>query len=162
MSTTKSGSPQRISPLRQTRAERFLVLLVWGGVVWLIALLSHRLALSVIISPLPPPAQSVVPVANEEAATSPLQKVFGGFDQKPLTLRQSDIQLVGFIQAGEDSVVAVRIRNAPTRYLKLMQMDSDGWRLESVKDGEIEISRLGEVYRLGSYPSRSGLTLAVD
>lgn len=162
MSTTKSGIPQRISPLTQTRVERFLVLLVWGGVVWLIALLSHRLALSVLISPLPPPAQSVIPVANEEAVISPLQKVFGGFDQKPLTLRQSDIQLVGFIQAGEDSVVAVRIRNAPTRYLKLMQMDSDGWRLESVKDGEIEISRLGEVYRLGSYPSRSGLTLAVD
>lgn len=144
------------------RVERFLVLLVWGGVVWLTALLSHRLALSVLIPPLPPPAQSVMPVANEQAVTPPLQKVFGGFDQKPLTLRQSDIQLVGFIEAGEDSVVAVRIRNAPTRYLKLMQMDSDGWRLESVKDGEIEISRLGEVYRLASYPSRSGLTLAVD
>jgi hypothetical protein len=162
MSTTKSRFLPRISPLRQTRVERFLVLLVWGGVVWLTALLSHRLALSVLIPPLPPPAQSVMPVANEQAVTPPLQKVFGGFDQKPLTLRQSDIQLVGFIQAGEDSVVAVRIRNAPTRYLKLMQMDSDGWRLESVKDGEIEISRLGEVYRLASYPSRSGLTLAVD
>ena len=162
MSTAKSRFLPRISPLRQTRVERFLVLLVWGGVVWLTALLSHRLALSVLIPPLPPPAQSVMPVANEQAVTPPLQKVFGGFDQKPLTLRQSDIQLVGFIQAGEDSVVAVRIRNAPTRYLKLMQMDSDGWRLESVKDGEIEISRLGEVYRLASYPSRSGLTLAVD
>ncbi|MFZ9810681.1 MAG: hypothetical protein ACO3V3_04250 [Burkholderiaceae bacterium] len=162
MSTTKSRFLPRISPLRQTRVERFLVLLVWGGVVWLTALLSHRLALSVLIPPLPPPAQSVMPVANEQAVTPPLQKVFGGFDQKPLTLRQSDIQLVGFIEAGEDSVVAVRIRNAPTRYLKLMQMDSDGWRLESVKDGEIEISRLGEVYRLASYPSRSGLTLAVD
>ncbi|MGA0810187.1 MAG: hypothetical protein ACO3PA_04170 [Burkholderiaceae bacterium] len=162
MSTTKSRFLPRISPLRQTRVERFLVLLVWGGVIWLIALLSHRLALSVLIPPLPPPAQSVMPVANEQAVTPPLQKVFGGFDQKPLTLRQSDIQLVGFIEAGEDSVVAVRIRNAPTRYLKLMQMGSDGWRLESVKDGEIEISRLGEVYRLASYPSRSGLTLAVD
>ncbi|MGA1734952.1 MAG: hypothetical protein ACO386_08035 [Burkholderiaceae bacterium] len=162
MSTTKSRFLPRISPLRQTRVERFLVLLVWGGVVWLTALLSHRLALSVLIPPLPPPAQSVMPVANEQAVTPPLQKVFGGFDQKPLTLRQSDIQLVGFIEAGEDSVVAVRIRNAPTRYLKWMQMDSDGWRLESVKDGEIEISRLGEVYRLASYPSRSGLTLAVD
>ena len=162
MSTTKSRFPPRISPLRQTPVERFLVLLVWGGVVWLTALLSHRLALSVLIPPLPPPAQSVMPVANEQAVTPPLLKVFGGFDQKPLTLLQSDIQLVGFIEAGEDSVVAVRIRNAPTRYLKLMQMDSDGWKLESVKDGEIEISRLGEVYRLASYPSRSGLTLAVD
>jgi hypothetical protein len=100
MSTTKSRFLPRISPLRQTRVERFLVLLVWREVVWLTALLSHRLALSVLIPPLPPPAQSVMPVANEQAVTPPLQKVFGGFDQKPLTLRQSDIQLVGFIQAG--------------------------------------------------------------
>jgi hypothetical protein len=155
-------SPLKTRLLKKARFEYFLVLLVWGCVAWLSVLFLHRLLLVVAVPPMPALGQLANPASVQQVVVSPLQKVFGGFDREPLALRSTDIQLVGFIHAGQDSVVAVRIRNEPTRYLRLLQADIDGWRLESVKDGEIEISRLGETYRLASYPSRGGLRLSND
>ena len=162
MPTLQTVSSVKTPQARPVRIERLLVLAVWASVVWLLALLLHRLALSVLLPPLPP--QGAVGQSNSayQSGTTALQKIFGGPDQQPLSLQEADIQLVGFIEAGQDSVVAVRIRNEPTRYLKVDQEDSDGWQLESVKNGEIEISRMGELYRLASYPSRNGLSLATD
>ena len=155
-------SPLKTRLLKKARFEYFLVLLVWGCVAWLSVLFLHRLLLVVAVSPMPALGQLANPASVQQVVVSPLQKVFGGFDREPLAIRSTDIQLVGFIHAGQDSVVAVRIRNEPTRYLRLLQADIDGWRLESVKHGEIEISRLGETYRLASYPSRGGLRLSND
>ena len=162
MPTLQTGSSVKTSKARPVRIERLLVLAVWASVVWLLALLLHRVALSVLLPPLPPAGPSGQANSAYQSGTTALQKIFGGADQQPLSLQKADIQLVGFIQAGQDSVVAVRIRNEPTRYLSMRQADADGWRLESVRNGEIEISRMGELYRLASYPSRTGLGLAID
>jgi hypothetical protein len=162
MPTLQTGSSVKTSKARPVRIERLLVFAVWASVVWLLALLLHRVALSVLLPPLPPAGPSGQENSAYQSGTTALQKIFGGADQQPLPLQKADIQLVGFIQAGQDSVVAVRIRNEPTRYLSMRQADADGWRLESVRNGEIEISRMGELYRLASYPSRTGLGLAID
>jgi hypothetical protein len=144
---------------------KLLVVLVWASVAWVLSLLVHRLVLVVTVSPMPPLSASGAPSSDKLGKVrpvSPLEQAFGAVSATPVALKQADIQLVGLIEAGSASVVSVRIKNSPTRTLRMGQTDSDGWRLESVKNGEIELSRMGELYRLASYPSRNGLSLATD
>lgn len=144
---------------------KLLVILVWASVAWVLSLLVHRFVLLATLSPVPPldvSNGSSSQQSGQSTAPRPLERAFGALSASPSALRQADIQLVGLIEAGADSVVSVRIKNGPTRALRLGQTDTDGWRLESVKDGEIEISRSGQIYRLASYSSRNGLPVAVD
>jgi hypothetical protein len=144
---------------------KLLVILVWASVAWVLSLLVHRFVLVATLSPVPPLDVSNGTSSQQSGqlrAVSPLERAFGALSASPSAFRQADIQLVGLIEAGADSVVSVRIKNGPTRALRLGQTDTDGWKLESVKDGEIEISRSGQIYRLASYPSRNGLPIAVD
>ena len=144
---------------------KLLVFLVWASVAWVLSLLIHRLVLVATASPIPPLSASSAPSSDKlgkARPASPLEQAFGAVWATTAALTQADIQLVGLIEAGSASVVSVRIKNSPTRTLRIGQTDADGWRLESVRNGEIEISRMGELYRLASYPSRTGLGLAID
>lgn len=163
---TKPFATALKAPRLESRlVARVLVALVWASVAWVLSLLIHRFVLFLAVPPIPPLGGPGLASSDQSAESRPLsalERSFGAASISSGSVKSADIQLVGLIEAGTSSVVSVRIRNGPTRALRLGQADSDGWRLESVKNGEIEISRSGEVFRLASYPSRTGLSIAID
>jgi hypothetical protein len=148
--------------LRPLPLASLFTLVVWLVTAWLASGLVGRWVASVATTPPPPRAQVQAPSAQTDlplsaSPLSALARAFGAPEQPGRTWQVSDIQLIGLIDAGSNSVAALQFRNGPTQRLRRNQTSAEGWTFVSVKEGHVVLIRQGQQLLIPAVASRPPL-----
>lgn len=144
--------------MTKSRFARMMAFSLWLVSGLLLAVLAHRLALRIVVDPLPSIAVTKGSAAGPEL--SALARLFGASDSGGQQLTIDRVRVVGLMAGARGGVVSISLDNGPVRQLALGQTDSDGLLFQGVIDQQIVISRGGETVRIPVSTPKMGLPLA--
>lgn len=155
--------PLKAPWLRLLSLTNLATLLVWLVTAWLASGLVGRWIASVATDPPLANAQVQAPLVQSDPSISAvplsaLARAFGAPEQRGgVTWQVSDIQLIGLIDAGNNSVAALQFRHGPTQRLRLKQTSAEGWTFVSVKEGHVVLERQEQQLLIPAIASRPPL-----